>query len=160
MPENGQKPVNKDQIKALLNQKKRSMKLRLAACAGCTLCAESCFLFVSKGKDPRYMPSYKVLNTLGRLYRKKGNVSRAELEAMKELLWKNCMLCERCYCPVGVDLPNMIAFARRILRSQGVYGVYPHSQGAPDVECEERSDQKGQSNEGPDEAKGNTAASG
>lgn len=78
------------------------------------------------------MPSYKVLNTLGKLYRKRGKVSRDELEKMKQLLWRNCALCERCYCPMGVDLPSMIAFARSILRSQGVDGVYPESRGAPD----------------------------
>lgn len=133
MPENVHKSVNTKQIKALLKQKKASMKLRLAACAGCTLCAESCFLFMNRGKgrDPQFMPSYKVLNTLGRLYRKRGKVSRAELEQMRSLLWKNCALCERCYCPMGVDLPSMIAFARRILRSQGIDGVYPHALGAP-----------------------------
>jgi Fe-S oxidoreductase len=134
MPEKGSKGVNTDQIKALLKKKKRSMKLRLATCAGCTLCAESCFLFMSKGKDPQYMPSYKVLNSLGKLYRKNGKVSRAELEKMRELLWKNCMLCERCYCALGVDLPMMIAFARRILRSQGMDGIFPYSLGAPEEE--------------------------
>jgi len=122
MAGNDLKPINTDQIRALLKQKEASMKLRLAACAGCTLCAESCFMFMNKGKgqDPQYMPSYKVLNTLGKLYRKRGKVSRAELERMRQLLWKNCALCERCYCPLGVDLPNMIAFARKILRSQGI----------------------------------------
>jgi heterodisulfide reductase subunit C len=122
MTESSSKPVNTAQIRALLKQKKASMKLRLAACAGCTLCAESCFMFVNKGKrrDPQYMPSYKVLNTLGKLYRKRGKVTRAELEQMRQLLWKNCALCERCYCPLGVDLPSMIAFARQILRSQGI----------------------------------------
>jgi succinate dehydrogenase/fumarate reductase-like Fe-S protein len=121
MPE----PVNTNQIKALLKQREAAMKLRLAACAGCALCAESCFMFTHKGKrqDPQYMPSYKVLNTLGRLYRKRGKVSRAELERMRQLLWENCVLCERCYCPLGVDLPNMLAFARKILRSQGIDGA-------------------------------------
>jgi len=136
MPTNVHHAVNTKQIKALLKKKKASMKLRLAACAGCTLCAESCFLFKNKGKgkDPQYMPSFKVLNTLGKLYRKRGKVTRAELERMRKLLWQNCALCERCYCPMGVDLPSMIAFARRILRSQGMDGVYPHSLGAPDDE--------------------------
>ncbi len=136
MPGRGSNDVNTDQIKALLKKNKRGMKLRLAACAGCTLCAESCFLFVKKDRDPQYMPSYKVLNTLGKLYRKNGRVSRAELEKMRDLLWKNCMLCERCYCAIGVDLPKMIAFARRILRSQGIDGTYPHSLGAPEGEGE------------------------
>jgi len=41
------------------------------------------------------------------------------------------MLCKRCYCPLGIDSYNMIAFVRSILRSQGIYGVYPHSTGEP-----------------------------
>jgi hypothetical protein len=78
------------------------------------------------------MPSYKVLNSLGRLYRKKGKVSRGELEQMKELVWSHCVLCERCYCPLGIDLPNMMAFTRSILRSQGLCGIDPQPSGAPD----------------------------
>ena len=81
------------------------------------------------------MPSYKVIKTLGRLYSKRGRVSRAELEQMQKLLWRNCVLCGRCYCPFGIDIPNMIAFARSILRSQGIYGVFPHTSGAPEAEC-------------------------
>ena len=136
MATKGSKDVDTGQIKALLKKKKRTMKLRLAACAGCTLCAESCFLFMKKGKDPQYMPSYKVLNTLGRLYRKNGKVTRTELEKMRDLLWKNCMLCERCYCAIGVDLPDMIAFARRILRSQGIDGADPRLLDVPESEGE------------------------
>ena len=131
-PEKAPGPVDVNQIREMLDSKKGRMKLCLSMCAGCTLCAESCFLFRNHGGDPRYMPSYKVLNSLGTLYRKKGKVSRAQLEQIKELIWKNCVLCERCYCPLGIDLPNMIAFARSILRSQGICGVYPHSLGAPE----------------------------
>jgi Fe-S oxidoreductase len=132
MPEDAKKPVDVNQIREMLNQKKARMKLCLRACAGCTLCAESCFRFMGSGQDPRYMPSYKILNSLGILYKKKGKVSREQLEQMKELVWGHCALCERCYCPLGIDLPNMVAFTRSILRSQGVSGVYPHSLGAPD----------------------------
>ena len=94
------------------------------------------------------MPSYKVLNSLGTLYRKKGKVSEAQLQRMTELIWKNCVLCGRCYCPVGIDIPNMIAFARSILRSQGICGVYPHSMGAPEGDY-----RSGAREEGPSEAK-------
>jgi len=132
MPAKGSKDVNTDQIKALLKKDKRSMKLRLTACAGCAICAESCFLFVKQDKNPQYMPSYKVLNTLGKLYKKGGKASRAELEKMRDLLWKNCVLCERCYCPIGIDLPKMLAFGRRILRSQGIDGSYLYSLDAPE----------------------------
>ena len=132
MPEDVQTPIDLNQIREMLALKKGRMKVCLSACAGCTLCAESCFLFRSHDGDPRYMPSYKVLNSLGTLYRKRGKVSRVQLEQMKELIWRNCVLCERCYCPFGIDLPNMIAFARSILRSQGICGVYPHSLGSPE----------------------------
>ena len=134
MSEESPGPIDVDQIRELLARKKGRMTVCLSACAGCTLCAESCFLFRNHDGDPRYMPSYKVLNSLGTLYRKRGKVGRAQLEQMKEFVWRNCVLCERCYCPLGIDLPNMIAFARSILRSQGIGGVYPHSLGAPEVE--------------------------
>ncbi len=132
MPEDDQKPVDVKQIWEMLKQKKGRMKLCLSTCAGCTLCAESCFRFQNNDGDPRYMPSYKVLKSLGILYKKKGKVSRAQLEEMRDLVWGNCALCERCYCPFGIDIPNMIAFARSILRSQGIDGVYPQSLGAPE----------------------------
>ncbi len=132
MSKDAQKPVDLDKIRAMLKQKKGRMKLCLAACAGCTLCAESCFLFMGNDQDPGYMPAYKVINSLGTLYKKRGKVSRDQLEEMKELVFKRCALCGRCYCPLGIDLPNMISFARSILREQGICGMYPHSQGAPE----------------------------
>jgi Fe-S oxidoreductase len=134
MPQHKKQPVDSEKIRELLGQKKSRMKFCLAACASCSLCAESCFLFMSHDRDPRYMPSYKVVHSLGRLYRKRGKVSRGRLEEMKELVYKNCVLCGRCYCPFGIDIPNMIAFARTILRSQGIYGMYPHSVGGPEAE--------------------------
>lgn len=118
----------------MLQQHKQRMKLNLAACAGCSLCAESCFLFELNDQNPRYMPSYKVLNSLGRLYRTRGRATREQLHGMAELVWRNCVLCGRCYCPFGIDIPAMIAFTRSILREQDIPGVYPHSLGAPEDE--------------------------
>lgn len=113
--------VNRDQIKRMLKARKSKMKRYLSHCMHCSICAESCFLFMKNDKDPQYMPSYKVLNSLGKLYRKGGRVDRAFLEKIKGIVWKNCVLCRRCYCPVGVDVPGMIAFARSICRSQDVH---------------------------------------
>lgn len=135
MTDGAQTKVDSDEIRDLLDQKKGRMRACLDACAGCSLCAESCFLFKEKGNDPQYMPSYKMINTLGLLYKKRGRVSRDELEQMQQLLWRNCVLCGRCYCPFGIDIPNMIAFARGILRTQGIYGVFPHTSGSPEAEC-------------------------
>ena len=121
MPNPGAKPVDTKQIKEMLNRKKGKMKRYLSYCAHCSLCAESCFLYMEHHKDPQYMPSYKAINSLGKLYRKQGKVDRKLLTEMKGIVWRNCVLCGRCYCPIGIHIPSMIAFARSILRSQDVY---------------------------------------
>jgi len=121
MPNQGVKPVDTKQIKEMLNRRKSKMKRYLSYCAHCSLCAESCFLYMEHHKDPQYMPSYKAINSLGKLYRKRGNVDRKLLTEMKGIVWRNCVLCGRCYCPIGIHIPSMIAFARSILRSQDVY---------------------------------------
>jgi len=112
----------------MLDQKKGKMKRLLSHCVHCSLCAESCFLFMAHDKDPQYMPSYKVIQSLGKLYKKKGTVNREFLERIKGIVWRNCVLCRRCYCPIGIDVPGMIAFTRAICRSQG---VYPRQDGVP-----------------------------
>ena len=121
IPNPGAKPVDTKQIKEMLNRKKGKMKRYLSHCAHCSLCAESCFLYMEHHKDPQYMPSYKAINSLGKLYRKRGKVDRKLLTEMKRIVWRNCVLCGRCYCPIGIHIPSMIAFARSILRSQDVY---------------------------------------
>jgi Fe-S oxidoreductase len=121
MSERDDRPVDRQVIKRLLDSRKDQMRLMLSHCVHCSLCAESCFLFTMHDGDPRYMPSYKVINSLGALYKKKGDVDRAFLEKIKEIVWRSCVLCTRCYCPIGVDVPSMIAFARSICRSQDVY---------------------------------------
>ena len=125
-------PMNTVVMQDMLQQRKKRMSLNLTACAGCSLCAESCFLFELNDHDPRYMPSYKVLNSLGRLYRTRGRATQEQLQEMTGLVWRNCVLCGRCYCPFGIDIPHMIAFARDILRAQGFAGVYPYSIGEPE----------------------------
>jgi heterodisulfide reductase subunit C len=127
--------MNTAVMQDMLHRHKKRIKLNLAACAGCGLCAESCFLFELHDHDPHYMPSYKVLHSLGALYRRRGRVSQEQLNKMAELVWRNCVLCGRCYCPFGIDIPAMIALARDILRSQGIAGLYPHSIGEPEGAC-------------------------
>jgi heterodisulfide reductase subunit C len=115
------KPVDVKKMKEMLNRKKGKMKRYLSYCAHCSLCAESCFLYMAHHQDPQYMPSYKAIHSLGRLYKKRGKVDLKLLTEMKGIVWRNCVLCGRCYCPIGIHIPSMIAFARSILRSQGVY---------------------------------------
>jgi Fe-S oxidoreductase len=108
----------------LLKKHRHKIRLSLSMCAHCSLCAESCFKYRNSKNDPSYTPSYKFINSLGKLYRKKGRVPRAELESMRELVWEKCALCMRCYCPLGVSVPGLIALARAALRSQGIFRDY------------------------------------
>jgi ferredoxin len=112
-------------IRYMLDQKKTQMKMMLRYCARCSNCAKSCFLYVNN-RDASYIPSHKVFASLGKLYRKKGKVQRQELENMVDTIWNKCVLCERCYCFVGLNIPEMISLARSICRSQGVYKTYDH----------------------------------
>ena len=107
-------------IVSFLTRYKTKMKLSLKICAHCGLCAESCFIYVTRGKKPEYMPSHKMIHSIGKLYKKKGKVNWETLEEIKEIAWKRCVLCTRCYCPLGIDIPEMISLARSICRSQNV----------------------------------------
>lgn len=115
--------VDVPEIRRLLDRKPH-MARALSICVGCGLCADSCFLYVYRDKTPEFMPSYKVVFSLGRLLRKKGRVNRTELADMARLVWHNCVLCGRCHCPVGISIPDMIAWTRTILRSQGISREY------------------------------------
>jgi Fe-S oxidoreductase len=121
MTEADVKDINTEEIKEIMSAEKAKMKLWLKVCAHCSLCAESCFLYTTKGKDPKYMPSHKVINSIGKLYKKKGNIDRNGLEAMGDIVFNRCVLCTRCYCPFGIDIPEMIALGRKVCRSQGVF---------------------------------------
>jgi Fe-S oxidoreductase len=116
--------IDIEAIRAILNTEKAKMKLWLKVCAHCSLCAESCFLYTTKGRDPKYMPSHKFINSIGTLYKKKGKVNREALEKIGDIVWNRCVLCMRCYCPFGIDIPEMIALGRKICRTQDIYRRY------------------------------------
>jgi Fe-S oxidoreductase len=113
-----------DRIQKILDKKKEMIKLSLSACVHCSICAESCFKFTSNKKDPAYTPSYKAINSIGRIYKKKGNLSDKEYREIKNLVWDKCVLCMRCYCPLGISIPSLISCARNICREKGFYREY------------------------------------
>ena len=123
--------VDTQEILGILDDRKKEISVTLKSCAHCSLCADSCFLYRCRKNDPEYMPSHKVINSIGTLSRKKGKVTRDELEDIKEIVWKRCVLCTRCYCPLGIDIPSMIALARQICRSQGVVYQYDEEKREP-----------------------------
>jgi len=116
--------VDTERVKERLDEHKTKMKLSLKACAHCTLCAESCFLYMARDRDPKYTPSYKFINSIGLLYKQKGMVDKVTLGEIRDNVWERCALCTRCYCPLGINIPEMLALARSICREQGVYPRY------------------------------------
>jgi len=62
------------------------------------------------------MPSYKITQTLGKLFKKKGKVDRAFLEEAADIAWGNCTVCRRCgmYCPFGIDMSEMFGIVRAV----------------------------------------------
>jgi len=113
-----------EQVRDRLRRNREPMKKMLSHCMRCSLCAESCFLFLKNNRDPKYMPAYKVIHSVGTLYRLRGRLNRQALEKIKEIVWHDCVLCQRCYCPIGVSVPRLIGFARSICRSQGIFPDY------------------------------------
>ncbi|MBW2366372.1 MAG: (Fe-S)-binding protein [Deltaproteobacteria bacterium] len=124
MTETNTNAINIEDIQSAMAPHKAKMKLWLRACAHCSLCAESCFLYNTKDNDPVYMPSHKFINSIGKLYKKRGKVDRETLEEIGDIAWNRCVLCTRCYCPFGIDIPEMITLARNICRTQDVYRTY------------------------------------
>jgi len=117
-------PIMAHRVGRVLRRNKKLIKLSLQACAHCALCAESCFKFQASRRDPAYTPSYKVLNSIGRIYRTKGRLSESEYETIADLVWNRCALCMRCYCPIGIDIPSLINCARNVCRERDVFPTY------------------------------------
>ncbi len=116
-------PVDVKKIQGILaaNDGAR-MRTWLSICARCGLCADSCFFYLAKDKDPKLSPAYKAKISLGEMYKKKGKVSREFLDKTLDVVWGQCTACRRCsmYCPFGIDIATMIATARAVCSSQGV----------------------------------------
>ncbi|MGD0725144.1 MAG: (Fe-S)-binding protein [Spirochaetia bacterium] len=114
----------RERIARIVAKKEGLIRLSLQACAHCALCAESCFIYRQSGGDPTCTPSYKAINSIGKIWRKKGRLSEAEYARIGELAWNKCVLCMRCYCPVGINIPSLISAARGACRERGVLRTY------------------------------------
>jgi Fe-S oxidoreductase len=118
-----EKPVNVKKIQQILDANNGArIRTWLSICSRCGLCAESCFFYLANNRDPRLSPAYKFQNTLGVMYRQKGNVDREFLKKCYDIIWGECTTCKRCslFCPFGIDIATMIATARGVCWSQGV----------------------------------------
>jgi Fe-S oxidoreductase len=113
-----------NKIKKIISKKKGMIKLSLSACVHCSICSDSCFLFRSHNNDPSYTPSYKAIHSIGRIYKKKARLSDKEYKDIGYLVWDKCVLCMRCYCPIGISIPSLISTARNVCREKGVYRTY------------------------------------
>jgi len=114
----------RERVGRILDRKRVLIKLSLQACAHCAICAESCFKFRQSGKDPTYSPSYKAIHSIGRIFRTRGKLTDQEWAGIRELAFDKCVLCMRCYCPIGISIPSLIAAARGACREAGVQRTY------------------------------------
>ena len=124
MSERTPDPQALQRIARIVGKHEGMIRLSLQACVHCALCAESCFKFRQSSGDVTYTPSYKAINSIGTIWKKKGRLSPAEFERVRELAWDKCVLCMRCYCPVGISIPSLIAAARSACRERGVQRLY------------------------------------
>ena len=122
-PAEDRKPVDIELVKERLDFLKGGrFKAWLEMCAHCGYCSDSCFFYTAHNKDPKYGPAYKVMQTLGKLYKQRGLVTMEQLEEMAAIAYGDCTACRRCslYCPFGIDIATMIAATRGILCGQGL----------------------------------------
>lgn len=108
-----------DPCERLIAQRRQKIRVMLSVCAHCTMCAESCFMYRTHGKAADYTPGYKFVNSLGRIVRSQGRLSDAEWEKVRDLAFRKCVLCMRCYCPLGIHIPELIGLARSLCRLKG-----------------------------------------
>ena len=120
-------PVDQVKIRQILDANNGArIRTWLSICSRCGLCAESCFVYLANDHNPKLSPAYKVKQTLGEMYRRKGKVDRDFLKRCYEISWLQCTMCKRCsvFCPFGIDIATMISIARSVCYSQG---FKPHS---------------------------------
>ncbi len=112
--------IDNVRIDEMLREKEK-IKEFLRVCAACGACSESCFVYRQR-RRAEVTPAAKADRTLGRLFRHRGGLTPEILRDVEKAAFADCLLCRRCYCPMGIDIPGMIAFARSICRSQGLDG--------------------------------------
>jgi len=70
-------PVDQVKIRQILDANNGArIRTWLSICSRCGLCAESCFVYLANDRNPKLSPAYKVKQTLGQMYRRKGKVDR------------------------------------------------------------------------------------
>ncbi len=117
------KAIDVAQIKSILDAHDSArMRTWLGICSRCGLCAESCLFYLGNKGNPKMSPSYKIMATLGEMYKRKGNLDLEFLLGAAEILWGECTTCKRCsmYCPFGIDMAAMFSIGRSVCFSQGI----------------------------------------
>jgi Fe-S oxidoreductase len=117
-------------MKQITQEMDRTFGAYLDACVHCGNCAEACHFYEMTG-DSKYVPALKfepVLRTYQRemsplagLKRALGlappEVSDAEVEDWRELLYDSCTMCGRCtlVCPMDIDIAYVVSVCRRAM---------------------------------------------
>ncbi|GAB6058677.1 hypothetical protein JCM31598_17940 [Desulfonatronum parangueonense] len=96
------------------------LKMWLAICSRCGMCAEGCHYYASNPK-PEHVPAYRIKPLLD-LYRKRGRVDGEMLEVLRDVCYGTCTMCQRCtmYCPHGIGIASLVHAARGVAVSMGM----------------------------------------
>lgn len=96
------------------------LEMWLATCSRCGMCAEGCHYFASDPK-PEHVPAFK-LKPLLHMYRKRGRVDAATLEALRDVCYGTCTMCQRCtmHCPHGIGIAAVVHAARGVAVAMGM----------------------------------------
>jgi Fe-S oxidoreductase len=96
-------------------------KTWMKICAHCGLCSDTCHFYLSSGREPKMIPSYKI-RFLKDLLKKKGRVNAEYLQEVYKTVYYECNMCRRCtlYCPFGIDIAMMISLLRGLLTYLGI----------------------------------------
>lgn len=104
----------------------------LESCIHCGMCAEACHFYLSTG-EAKYTPIFKA-EVLKKVYRRElaptrwlnrlvtRDITVAELEDWKELVYDSCTQCGRCslLCPMGIHVQSMIQVVRNGIAAAGM----------------------------------------
>ncbi len=129
--ERGAEALTPEKIKAVIDQVITAetgarFKAYVDTCVHCGMCAEACHMFLSLDREPRISPAGKVKRTIGKILKKNGKVSPADIKKMSEIASTECNCCKRCaqYCPFGIDIAYIMLVVRRICHKLGVTPLY------------------------------------
>ena len=128
--ESGLAAVPEDTIQVAVNSVLKGeagarLKVYMETCIHCGMCSMACHYYKSY-QSPEYTPAGKVKQTIWKMLKKNGKVSKEFIRQAAVIAHTECNLCKRCahFCPFGVDIAYLMTLVRRIIHKLGCTPQY------------------------------------